>query len=271
MVLGPEQLIDTGFVLFVVFTCGYSILSNRDRGQEKSRKWIEELSALQEALRELIGEASAASSNLDRTLVKRKQELETLIKKIDAAKASSEVPELPNDTWERRAQPERAPQESRQSQPRQEPRPRPTTPAPSAPQLPRRPIADPRDSELARRIEVILESKPAPKPASEDSLDPVAYKIAKRLLLSGKEIHLVARKVGLPVEEVRVLDTMLREAEGSEEPEFKMEPTPPPTAYSRAKKIQPVQDSWSDELSELLEAEESRIQTSGIRRATTLL
>src|SRR6187399_839774 len=98
----PSQIIDTGFILFTVFTCGYALLGNKDRSEERSRRWIAELSALQEALRELIGEAGAASSNLDRTLQKRKLELEKLLQKLDAAETPKVRPaadELPNETW----------------------------------------------------------------------------------------------------------------------------------------------------------------------------
>jgi hypothetical protein len=47
--------------------------------------------------------------------------------------------------------------------------------------------------------------------------DPIAYRIARRLLSQGIEIHVVARKLDLPVSEIRMLDRlMLDEAEASE-------------------------------------------------------
>jgi hypothetical protein len=42
-------------------------------------------------------------------------------------------------------------------------------------------------------------------------VDPVAFRIAKRLLLEGKELHVVARKLELPVSEVRHLEMLLRQ------------------------------------------------------------
>ena len=42
-------------------------------------------------------------------------------------------------------------------------------------------------------------------------VDPTTYRIARRLLLEGKEIHVVARKLDLPVSEIRELDRLLRE------------------------------------------------------------
>lgn len=243
----PDQLIDTGFVLFVIFTCGYSLFGKTAKGP--SKKWMDELATLQEGLRELISEASAASSNLDRTLVRRKQELETLLKKLEATKESAfstkassrREEEFPNETWVMD---------------------RPKTPAPAgkkaaAPQP--EPRVSSQDSDLARRIEVFLESKTSSRPsASEDSIDPVAYKVARRLLENGNEIHIVAKKVGLPLEEIRVLDSMIEREE-----------KPAPTAYSRAKRVERVEESedkWTSELTNLLEEQED-----GIRRATTLL
>lgn len=241
----PDQLIDTGFVLFVIFTCGYSLFG-KSAAKEPSRQWMEELSALQEGLKELISEASAASSSLDRTLIKRKQELETILKKLEAAKEAPvttvkrEQEEFPNETWVMDA---------------------PKKSSPKRVEAPRR-RAMTQDSELARRIEVFLESKTSSRPpASEDSIDPVAYKVARRLLENGTEIHVVARKVGLPVEEIRVLDSMI------ERPGEKPADTPKATAYSRAMRVQhEPEDSWGSELNELLEQQED-----GIRRATTLL
>nr|MBP9838682.1 hypothetical protein [Pseudomonadota bacterium] len=41
-------------------------------------------------------------------------------------------------------------------------------------------------------------------------LDPVTLKVAKRLLSQGQEIHRVARKLELPISQVRELDRMMR-------------------------------------------------------------
>ncbi len=45
-------------------------------------------------------------------------------------------------------------------------------------------------------------------------LDPIAYKVARRMLEAGKEIHIVARKLDLPIAAVREIDLLLRRAKG---------------------------------------------------------
>ncbi len=46
-------------------------------------------------------------------------------------------------------------------------------------------------------------------------VDPTTYRIARRLLLEGKELHVVARKLELPLSEIRELDRLLRHEQGS--------------------------------------------------------
>lgn len=275
--INAEQLADTAFVLFVVFTCGYSLLANREQNTSRSKKWIHELNSLQETIRELIGEASSASSHLDRTLQRRKLELEKLLVKIEGTQ--NQVSELPNSSWEDRpinnsARPQHL---SREQQ-----RPAATRTTQGAPKnasrqqsvLQRRPLHLTQDSELARRIETFLEDTKPSRMAAEDSSDPAAYKIARRLLESGKEIHIVAKKVGLPLEEIRVLDSMIKgEAEPVEEMHLvrAIEPTTfsAPT-YSRAKQLVALseQDYAADIEEEEIGYEQAQTQ---IRRATTFL
>ncbi|MCB0323370.1 MAG: hypothetical protein KDD69_07340 [Bdellovibrionales bacterium] len=50
-------------------------------------------------------------------------------------------------------------------------------------------------------------------------MDPVTYRIARRLLKAGKELHVVARKVELPVSEIRLLDRLLREEDKRRKPQ----------------------------------------------------
>ena len=275
--INAEQLADTAFVLFVVFTCGYSLFANREQGAGKSKKWIQELALLQETIRELIGEASSASSHLDRTLQRRKLELEKLLSKIEVSQSHSS--EMPNASWEERpintssrAQHAERPQE-RVASPR-----RTQTQTRNAPRLQPAPLRRPapltQDSELARRIEILLDDKKPSRMVAEESSDPAAYKIARRLLESGKEIHIVAKKVGLPIEEIRVLDSMIKgEAEPIEEMHLvrAIEPTAisSPT-YSRAKQIiaRPERDYPTEIEDEELDYQQSNSQ---IRRATTFL
>lgn len=280
-----SQLVDVGFVAFTVFTCGYALFGNKDNGEARSKKWIAELSSLQDALRELIGEASAASGNLDRNLQKRKIELERLLQKIDTAQRVNVKPvsrpreeELPNESWimetapRRKTAPAVSPESSRQEKI-----------VKAANRL------SPANSELAKRIEVLLDAKNKRPSTTDEVIDPAAYKVARRLLEAGKEIHVVARKVGLPIEEIRVLDSMIREERGETvepEPQPHIVRTPesqPAPTYSRGMRVEqsqlvkaPEMDSWENELAGLLEQEESSLvsgssRADGIRRATTLL
>jgi hypothetical protein len=275
--INAAQLADTGFVLFVVFTCGYSLFANKEERAGKSKKWMQELTVLQETIRELIGEASSASSQLDRTLQRRKLELEKLLTKIDASPQYS--PDFPNDSWAERPAPQRPQQqqryvEERAASPRPAQQQTRVQPKPQAPTQ-RRPVPLSQQSELARRIEVFLDDKKPTRMAAEESSDPAAYKIARRLLESGKEIHVVAKKVGLPIEEIRVLDSMVK---GASEPidethlvrAIEEETLSVPPTYSRAKQI-----VSRPEIAHEIDLEDEEIsftsQQSPIKRATTFL
>lgn len=232
------SVIDIGFVLLVTFACLRSLRS--DEGGVQTPAWREELAEVQHALKGLIAEAGAASSQLDRNLLKRKEELEALAKRLDesesrlgarpSVKASSIKPEpapakpaptkndMPNASWTfgdlgaddngllgavdsladtitlSNPLPPRAAE------------PKPTTPPKFAPSAPRT-ITD--DIELLKSDEkerAIYERL--------SIIDPVAYRIARRLLAGGKEIHVVARKLGIPISEVRLLDRLIRQDEG---------------------------------------------------------
>ena len=59
-------------------------------------------------------------------------------------------------------------------------------------------------------------------------MDKTTYLIARRLLLEGKELHVVARKLELPVSEIRLLDRLIRaEQGGEEEPELELSDSQP--------------------------------------------
>ena len=64
---------------------------------------------------------------------------------------------------------------------------------------------------LATGIELIAQKEMTDESKPPAGTDPVAYKIARRLLFAGKEIHVVARKLGLALSEVRVIDKLLRD------------------------------------------------------------
>jgi hypothetical protein len=66
---------------------------------------------------------------------------------------------------------------------------------------------------LADQIDVEQEAGPS---GILSHLDPVTYKIARRMLLSGQELHIVARKLELPLAELRILDKMLRQSSNAD-------------------------------------------------------
>jgi hypothetical protein len=268
---GFSNLIDMGFVLLVTVACLKSLRSDPTAAERVAERWRGELRELEKTLRGLIEEASSASGTLDRRLMRRKEELETLLQKIQTASAPAESPaaapakspavlrgaeddrwelgdidELPNETWAAAA---------------------PTAPAMSRPQRPANPLeellAEAEDSisislsaaakagtlrtapaatraqapapaallqtrtspggeqSLRNRIEIIKnaeEAQPTPQEIAEQEtfqqmsiMDPTAYKIARRLLAGGTEIHVVARKLELPLSEVRLLDRLMRQ------------------------------------------------------------
>ncbi len=232
------NLVNIGFVLLVTAACLRSFFSSEARLYRNAQHWKRELREVEEALRALIQEASSASYHLDRNLLQRQQELTNLLQRFEQNRgaevnndiqditlaeeyvinssnnsaASSPINlEVPNDSW---LKPLKRPSNSEEKD--------------TARQI-QRPISKAAASqELLSQIEV---SKAAtsrvgsPEPsfrgrselAAAPVIDPAAYKVARRLLASGQEIHVVARKVGLPVEEVRVLDHVIRDEQQARE------------------------------------------------------
>lgn len=226
--MGIQQLLDVAFVGLVLFTCWHSLFGSSSR--RRAYRWKEELRDLEDMLRELIAEAGAASSSLDRSLSRRKEELSALIRKIETAKQGAEnsvaarsaapaaqrrVPAprrtaaevedtLPNRTWESSsAEPGRATLAETIEELLEEDHLSVSRPA------------TPEKQSLAKKIEMKRESDIlSEKGFVGESIDPVAYKIALRLLSNGQEIHIVARKLGLPMAEVRLIDRLRRSKAG---------------------------------------------------------
>ncbi len=235
------SVIDIGFVLLVTFAC---LRSLRSEGSDQTPAWREELAEVQHALKGLIAEAGAASQQLDRNLLKRREELEALATRLDesearlapraaakpapvktdaakpAPKQKTVQDDMPNASWtfgdldsdaslltavdglsDTLTLSNPLPGAAKSVEPKSS-APQPKF-APSAP----RTITD--DIELLKSDEkerAIYERL--------SIIDPVAYRIARRLLAGGKEIHVVARKLGIPISEVRLLDRLIRQDEG---------------------------------------------------------
>jgi hypothetical protein len=290
-----QAAVDIGFVIFVVYACWKSLLANDNAGAEQRRKvWKREFSELEASLRELVGEATASSTNLDRTLFRRKQELERLLANINTAVSSGEMPqdvpstgpataiapqqaaaayrnqqprqytssqqagaELPNESWNEpfdvskyaerpsveSAHTKTTGQNTAQPSPQQVAQ-QAVTPQSTfqqeqveavTPQLKYPPGQE--AVSLAQSVEMIneaadsveaLQEEPAEDPIIEQfehsavlsGRDPIAYKVAKRLLQQDNEIHVVARKLGLPLAEVRMLDNLIRQATNGQSEEI---------------------------------------------------
>lgn len=73
------MLIDMGFVILVVASCSRALLSQDSKLVDVTNVCKEELGNLEQTLEALVAEAAAASRNLDRQLLSRKQELERLL------------------------------------------------------------------------------------------------------------------------------------------------------------------------------------------------
>lgn len=279
-------IIDAAFFALVLYTCYRSLFRSTlpDTSVARARRWKEELQNVEESLRELIGEASAAGSNLNRSLLKRKDELQTLIRRIEEARlAGEEIIEeqetapIPARRISQYAAHELAQAPAAQARPshaetRRKPAPQPPAPA-ASPDLPNaswtrapraqgyamqdndegdafelgldslldsaadrvtitqasapmaRRIAAPapgmdRSKALAAQIEKLkmksLDAEEEELPPPPPGVDAIAFKVARRLLSAGKEIHVVARKLELPIAEVRMIERMMRIEQGEE-------------------------------------------------------
>jgi hypothetical protein len=168
-----QQWCDVGFVIAV------ALISLRSLFGRKPPSWKSELQDVEQVLRGLVLEAGNASEELNSALGKRKRELETLLSKIEVVKEdnhknASPQPiiddDLPNDSWRR----------------------------PFSLEKLKETLAQATDEE-----EEVIQI-----PAGL-TLEMSTFKIARRLLLEGKEIHLVAKKVESPIAEIRFIERAL--------------------------------------------------------------
>lgn len=236
-------LVDLGFVFLVAASALTALMRDTTSAEKRALRLSHELAGLETALRELIGEAAAASSSLDRNLLRRKQELEQLIVRCEsilAEKHSSEQvaethtdPDFPNRSWiEERPKGvavKRKSQTGTESYWLEEL----ATETQDTADLNRRhdynetrvaqrefvsaATANRRFTQqpLAREVEVVHHQEDrAERRFLEEFGDSVPHKIARRLLLSGKEIDVVAKKLNMPLAEIRAIDTIIR-ASGS--------------------------------------------------------
>ena len=274
-----SQVVDLGFVALVSFVCIKNIFGNSaDAASRRAEAVRGDLRELESALRGLIGEASAASGNLDKSLNRRKAELELLLNRIENKTETSDevfapippgpassIPasraagsrgyknssvaaedqgedQLPNDTWvlghseesssgavaeslrsliESSEDSVTLSSEFEQFALKKHQQQKKAASAASAV------TAVTKKAEASKPVE-IKSAKPKASLGSSlaqrlaqakteqqaeyipSFIEPGAFRVAKRLLMSGQEIHVVARKLDLPLGDVRVIERLAR-------------------------------------------------------------
>ncbi len=233
------QIADIGFGLLVAGICLRTLLTDKDSLLKQRALWKHELTELEKSLQTLIMEATESSQVFDTRIQRRQRELQELLDKAEARIAtitntSENFKMVPadrksntrhstnstrtntnniyedEDSWiisergERRLSQdiEMLDDKSTRTQ---------STQTQLQQRLERQRIATKQAKEEAK----IQEEKEAEEDLEifkhTSIVDPIVFRIAKRLLLEGKELHVVARKLELPVSEIRHLDGLLRE------------------------------------------------------------
>ncbi len=229
--LNWQQLADIGFLLLVTGVSLRSLLVDRDALQKQRAVWKSELIGLEGSLRELIGEAAEASTLFDSNIQRRQKELELVLSKIEAKVAkvtnsSSHFKVIPSTQDEEIVDPPwvtddelprhlRSQLESTSDNYNCEPVTRLTQKA-SKVRSDRKVSDGYSRSSLREELEVEAVDNDEELFKQTSIVDPAAFKIAKRLLLEGKEIHVISRKLDIPVSEVRHLELLIREASQGE-------------------------------------------------------
>jgi hypothetical protein len=220
------ELIDVGFIAFVALSCWYALTHSDNSAGENTGNWKAELEELRRSLQGLISEASVASHNLDRNLQRREDELHSLLKQLQSLK--DDLPE--NIVAAAAAAPARQPAPTPELITEQA-----ETKDLAVDDMPNASWFEPpenqvgqdttavglptKETSVRQKLEDAIEirkTKDFAKPVIDgnsdtrelsirrpSSIDPMAYKVAQRLLKRGQPIHLVARKLELTTSEVR--------------------------------------------------------------------
>ena len=222
-------IIDISLVGLLAYLCVQVLLLKAQKNNAQTSSIVsDELSSLENSLRGLLQEAKNSSLQLDKTLVSRKNELVDLLDQLQTKETNikakvQEQEELPNDSWSKPSK-FKAYKEIREAAKTN------TEHAQEIEQLLKEkkdPVTLSSNSllqkqQLANEIEIVREQKPVlqikkSKSTMQTIKDPTALKIATRLLQEGKEIHVVARKLEIPLADVRALDLQLRGEESGQE------------------------------------------------------
>ena len=226
------NLIDIGFVAFVTIACWSAMNGkggNSSGSDKRHSEWKKELGDLKHSLETLIEEATYASQSLDRSLKRRQSELqetleraEYLEQKLNSASTSQtkpnkqEVLKLSQEQEVELEQEAPKPAAKKQAPVSFDP----DLPNPSWDVAPKQPAPSEGQSsmsEIDRRLSEAIEVSRARNQQEEQApeeltlnrsipLDPVAKKVAERLLSRGESIDSVAKKLELTpfqVEEIK--------------------------------------------------------------------
>lgn len=226
-----SNLIDVGFTVFTTAICIKFLTHQTINNENVINHWRKELKGLELTIRALILEATTANNSLDRTLIKRKSDLERLLHRLEKIENKLDKPEkLPNESWSRKEDDiklEKIIEEknleteqmelsylvedtkdsislssqrtSRVVKPK-------TTTSVMAAAMAKSKLA----TALKEQIEVSESANITQELIKTSILDPVTLKVAKRMLSQGKEIQVVAKKLDLSLQQIRTLDKMLR-------------------------------------------------------------
>lgn len=216
--MGLEQYADIGFALLVGGVCIRTLLFDREANIKQRAIWKQELKELEKSLRILIDEATEASHVFDKQLGKRQIAIEKMADRAEnLLRASISNANKPATSQKNTATKRSDSQKTTQSKKIKD-----WTMDEDLPNHLMSSLESASDrasfnSENAKSNNE--ESELAAKKALSDErifaqtsiVDPVAFKIAKRLLLEGKELHVIARKLDMPVSEIRHLETLIRQ------------------------------------------------------------
>ena len=223
-----EQFSDIGFALLVGGICLRTLLFDRDANIKQRAIWKHELTELEKSLRQLIDEATQASELFDKQLTFRQQSIEELLDRAEKmastsyAKASVSQSAKSNSENKSESKSLRPPKKEIEVEKDWEFGEDLPDHLIDALELTEDKTTIRKDSTKKVKSNVVenytataVEKKAAiaeEKIFSQTSIvDPVAYRIAKRLLLEGKELHVIARKLEIPVSEIRHLETLIRQ------------------------------------------------------------
>jgi hypothetical protein len=232
-----DQLVDIGFGLLVAGICIKTLFTDRNALKKQRELWRQELGELENSLKSLITDASDASEIFDKNIRHRQKELAALLEKVEHVIQTSNTTAQSSDNSKETAPDSRSftKNSSVEDPPWVHTQPEFLSVADKvqssledaskrsslrhktlATQGKHQTQAEKIDKTLALKHQIEIEKQEQEKADNEifqqtSIVDQVAFRIAKRLLLEGKELHVVARKLELPVSEIRHLDTLLRE------------------------------------------------------------